>query len=138
MDKVSINVENYPIGSDAEAAADFERLSMLVIELNHKYGTRFDKYVPGNDEYATDDITSAMKFVVKKQSPLQLLEDYVTDWYNNYNNADIKHKTPEQLLEEAYQRIEKHTEDDDDEHILNNLQEIMIMMAKLSPSWYRG
>ena len=122
MDKVSINVENYPIGSDAEAAADFERLSMLVIELNHKYGTRFDKYCPKSPETQN----------------LQLLEDYVTDWYNNYNNADIKHKTPEQLLEEAYQRIEKHTEDDDDEHILNNLQEIMIMMAKLSPSWYRG
>ena len=86
------DVDNYPPGSDAEAAADFEKLSALVIELNNKYGERFDKYVPGNDEYFTDDLTSAIKFVdpEKKQSSLQLLEDYVTDWYNNYNYG---HKT---------------------------------------------
>ena len=133
------DVDNYPIDSDAAAAADFEQLSVVIIDLNTKWGDRFDKYVPGNDEYFTDDIMSATKFVGKKQSPLQLLEDYILDWYNNYNNAHIKNKTSEQLLEEAYKELEATMKDTDSKAaILNNLQEIMVTLSNMSPRWYHG
>ena len=78
-------------------------------------------------------------FVGKKQSPLQLLEDYILDWYNNYNNAHIKNKTSEQLLEEAYKELEATMKDTDSKAaILNNLQEIMVTLSNMSPRWYHG
>ena len=117
------DVDNYPIDSDAAAAADFEQLSMVVIDLHNKWGDRFNKYCPKSP--GTDN--------------LQLLEDYVLDWYNNYNNAHNKNKTSEQLLEEAYKELDATMKDTDSKAaILNNLQEIMVTLSNMSPRWYHG
>jgi len=61
-----------------EAAADFDQLFTMIINLHAKWGTKFDGYQ--QDLY------------IDRKWTLQTLEDFIGSWYNNYN-ADVKPKS---------------------------------------------
>ena len=115
-----------------EAAADFDQLFTMIINLHAKWGSEFDDYQ--QDLY------------IDRKWTLQDLEDFIGSWYNNYN-ADVKSaNTREDKLEAVYKEVEATMPDDGETKpvVLNGLQETMIMLsyqAKISDKikeWYRG
>tara|TARA_R110002020_G_scaffold18299_2_gene64030 strand:+ start:328 stop:732 length:405 start_codon:yes stop_codon:yes gene_type:complete len=115
-----------------EAAADFDQLFTMIINLHAKWGSEFDDYQ--QDLY------------IDRKWTLQTLEDFIGSWYNNYN-ADVKSaNTRENKLEAVYKEVEATMPDDGvaKPDVLNGLQETMIMLsyqAKISDKikeWYRG
>lgn len=117
-----------------EAAADFDQLFTTVINLNAKWGSKFDGF------HQDLVVGGSLKWT------LQDLEDFIGSWYNNYN-ANVKPaNTREDKLEAVYKEVEATMPDDGvaKPDVLNGLQETMIMLsyqAKISDKmkeWYRG
>ena len=87
-DSDTLKEDNYDWNDSAEhnrneAAADFEELFTMVINLNAKWGSVED----GSefDGYQQD-------LYIDRKWTLQTLEDFIGSWYNNYN-ADVKPKS---------------------------------------------